>query len=642
MASKRRRVSVSQCCTLLACLGLVLLLPPGPAAAEQSAGIRLDVTERETTDTDPPESEIIDTMSVACAFGVETALRVGNAVVYVTPLPAGESAVTLQYAVFVPGPIPDQHISEANVEFGIPLVIDGIKGKGKSSYRLLMTPHPAEDTPDGNLMPTEESRWDAIPSAYYVFNLARQSRAMFHFPEFRNALEYEFESVRDTFDFKSATKVNYYFFEGNCTDFPFDSRFDFAVDPSRNRIVARYDRFYSGVDVQAMLLLSFYRWWGYAPEFLAVGASGYLSFADYEVLKDRAAGQAIPLDSLARTLDFKRQPFPASYHHAASFVRWLIATYGHEDFRDLYGKATDLSLERAVWSVYEKTLGELETEWLEYLKNHRFTVAEYYIFAKRAAAYHYYTEYYELLKHSVAIADSIPVFVSKELAQAAAQLGHWSETVDYMRTVVEQIPDDLSARNLLTEALWAAGDTNDCNYQLLRLAERDPNDPRPYVLLGDLQKAWKRIDSANSLWQYGLQRTDGDGPIAMELQLRMGRYQRDRGNADSAHALFIQAIGNAYGLMGKTYAGTRALVRLGECLVELDSTSSARSYLEIAAYVADAPQDLGRSYLNIGHCHDLDGERKQALQAYETVLALPVPRYDASEARHYVNSIYAH
>ena len=118
-------------------------------------------------------------------------------------------------------------------------------------------------------------------------------------------------------------------------------------------------------------------------------------------------------------------------------------------------------------------------------------------------------------------------------------------------------------------------------------------------------------------------------------------YQRHK-NADSARALFSGALRNAYGLMGETFAGTRALVRLGECLMELDSTDNARSYLGIAAYVADAPQELGRSYLNIGHCYDIDGERNQALQAYETVLALPVPQYDAWEAHYYVNHTYAH
>ncbi len=623
-------------------MGLAALLPAGAVAAEQLSGVRLDITVREIANTDPPESKTIDTLSAYVTFGWETTLRVGNAVVYVTAEPAGESGVSLQYGLFVTGPLTYQHVDEAVVEFDVPLIIDGIKGKGKSSYRMLIVPHPAIAMPEGNRMPTEESRWELIPSAYYYFYLAGDSRAMFHFPEFRNGLEYEFEAMRDTFDFKSPGKVNYYFFEGNCSDFVFDSRFDFAVDPSRNRIVARYDRYYTGVDVQATLLVNIYRWWGYAPELLAIGVSGYASFADYHVLADRAQGQKIPLSALARTLDFKRQPYPASYHHAASFVRWLMVTYGQAEFRDLYSKSTDLSLERALWSVYEKTLGELETEWLAYLKNRKFDVAEYYIFARRAAAYHNYAEHYDLLKHSAALADSIPDFVNRELALAAAQLGQWDESLKYLRTLAKMVPEDFAAQSLYTEALWASGDTNACQYQLLRLAEKDSTDARPYLLLGDLQEAWRRMDSAAVLWRHGLEKSGGSGPVALELLLRLGRYERRHKRADSAHTLFTLALRNAYGLMGKTSAGTLALVRLGETLMEMDSIASARPYLEIAAYVADAPQELGRSYLNIGRCFDLDGQRQRALEAYETVLGLPATQYDASAAHYYVNNIYEH
>ena len=157
-----------------------------------------------------------------------------------------------------------------------------------------------------------------------------------------------------------------------------------------------------------------------------------------------------------------------------------------------------------------------------------------------------------------------------------------------------------------------------------------------------MQEAWRRMDSAAALWRYGLEKSGGSGPVALELLLRLGRFERRHKNADSARTLFTRALQNAYGLMGKTSAGTLALVRLGESLMEMDSIASARPYLEIAAYVADAPQELGRCYLNIGRCYDLDRQREQALEAYETVLALPSTHYDAAAAHYYVNNIYEH
>ncbi|GAB4326279.1 MAG: hypothetical protein Kow0074_20660 [Candidatus Zixiibacteriota bacterium] len=612
----------------------------GAMAAPQA--VRFEMLLRETIHADPEESEIVDSTSVLATFGLETTLRVGNQMMYVIASPVDENRIELDYALFVTGPISDQRGDQTILEYGTPLILDDIKGKGKSSYRVLLTATPSDTVPKGVALPEGGGDWVVTPSVYYYFHMSPRALAQFHFPELRNALEYEFEAVKDSLNLDAPGKTDYFFIDGPSLDVPFDPRFDYQVDPSRDRILARHDPQYTGVEVTATLLLKVYRWWGYAPELLAIGISGYTTFADYHVLQDWAAGTRIPLSNLARSIDFKRQDYPASFHHAASFVKWLIREHGVASFRELYGKATDLSLERALFSVYQKTLAELESDWRGYLNRREFDPGEYYDYAKRAAAYHQYQEHYDLLQLAAAGHHDPPAFIYRGLTLAAAQLGEWDAAVDHAYHLAEYNPTDTDALSLLAEVQWAAGDVDGAQYHLLRVTERDSADARPYITLGDIQMDRLRTDSARVLWEIGLSKTDGLDPAALELLLRLGRYQRTHRNPDSARVLFNHALALAQRLVPKVPSGARPLTRLGESLMEADSLKEGLAFLETAAFVADAPQELGRALINLGRCHDLAGRRESAVAAYEAVFQIPATYHHRKLARQYLNKIYSH
>lgn len=610
------------------------------AVVDSIDGIRLNITMREILQSDPPETTIVDTLGARLAFGQETTLRVGNSVIYVTARSADSARCKIEYGLFAPGPIPYQQTGAATIEYGVPLFIDGIRGKGKSVYRVLLVPHPARFPLLGISLPGDSSDWDVVTSVYYLFHVAPQSLAAFRFPGLQSILDHDYESAKDIFGFRPTDRPHYYFVEGLCADVPLDPRFDFAVDPSRDRIVARYDHAYTGVDAQAMLLLKLYRWWGYAPELLAIGASAYPSFSDFEVINDRDSGRAIALDSLAQTLWFKRQPFPASMHHAASFVRWLINTHDRNMFHDLYAKATDLSLPRAFWSVYGKTLKELEADWLAYLKTRRFAPGEFYLQAERAAAYRRYAEYYDLLLRAVRGDSDVVPRAYRELGLAAAQLGRWSESVDHFVQFLRRGPDDPPAINLLAEALWARGMTSDAEHHMKRLMAIDTTDARPYLLLGDMQQRQLRSDSATSLWRQGLRRAQ-PGPVALELYLRLGEGERFR-HPDTAAAYFHRALAIARRLLEARGGEPLTIIRAGESYLQLDSIDIALEHFSLAADVCDSPQELGRIYLDVGRAHDLAHRRKDAVRAYELVFKLPATYNDHETARYYINHIYRH
>lgn len=645
MRFRKPLISVPAALCLFALFGL-LPLPCGSARVHANTaqdGVRLNLTLREILQSDPPETTIVDTLGASIALEHETTLRLGHIVLYITarkPAKIEEPAqIHLNYLLFTTGPATDQRGDEALVEYGTPMVVDGLKGKGKSTYRLLIVPHHS-DAPAGTIVRADTLNKERLSAIYFLFHVDSRSRAGFHFLELSQTLDADYLSLRDTFGIMEPGRIDYRFVEGPAADIPLDPRFDFAIDPSRNSIVARYDRDRSGVDADAPLLLALYRTWGYTPELLARGAAEYFSPSDYEVIADRDSGCVIPLDSLARTYTFKRQPFPASLHHAASFTRWLITSQGMQKFREVYSRSTDLSIERALWSVYGRTLKELESDWLSYLKKRRFNPTELYRWSLRAAGYHRYTEHYNLLAGAVKTADTVPPKIYEAMGRAAAQLGRWPEAVRYFLASFKSRPNDPAAIALLAEALWANGQPYDAEFHLRRLLTIDSTTARAYLVLGEIQQLQQRRDSAAALWRQGLANRKG-GPAAIDLLLRLAQHERRRA-PDSARAHLHLAWDYAEQFLEMSHGDLASLIRYGEALMANDSTEAALEYLNLAAYATDAPQDLGRLYLAIGQCHDLAGKRQDAVNSYRAVFSVLAQHYDAEMARYYINHIYKH
>jgi len=243
---------------------------------------------------------------------------------------------------------------------------------------------------------------------------------------------------------------------------------------------------------------------------------------------------------------------------------------------------------------------------------------------------------------TIASRETVPASMLRQMTLAAAQLGKWPEAVEYAYQAAEETPTDPQALSLLGEVQWAVGDLDGTRYHLNQVIHLDSTDARPYVTLGDLEAAERRQDAAAALWETGLAKSVERDPTAVELLLRLGRNMRTHRNRDSAQVLFTEALNAARALIPKQPGDIRPITRMGETLMELDSLDQALAYLETAAYVADAPQEMGRIYIDIGRCHDLAGRRKMAVDAYEAVFQIPATYYHERLARRYVNSIYTH
>jgi hypothetical protein len=114
------------------------------------------------------------------------------------------------------------------------------------------------------------------------------------------------------------------------------------------------------------------------PAFLAEGLAVFIAGGHYkpEDLDRRAAALLawegyLPLADLAR--DFYPAQHEIGYLEAGSFVKYLVDQYGWDRFKKMYATlqpAPDetVQLANGLAAHYEKTLAELETEWLAYLR----------------------------------------------------------------------------------------------------------------------------------------------------------------------------------------------------------------------------------------------------------------------------------
>lgn len=615
-------------------------IPICASAAHAANGVMLDVVVHEVVASDPPETGVVDSISYPVYFDRKTTLRAGNFVADVTARRGDGESVHLSASLFVSGQLPGNFSDEANVLPGAALIIDNIRGKGKSTYRARLVPRLTELPPDTALFFADSLAWETIYSLRANYHLPKQVFPPMQFLPIRGALDFEFESLLDTLDIQPSDRLQVYLTPAGVMDWPSEPGSAHAIDQSRYRMITSHAPFSPVIRVQPLAIAAFLRHWGYAPQLLMTGLASYADFGDYDVTKDRDAGRVIPLDSLARTADYRCHDRAAADHHAASFVAWLLNTYGIPHFKTLYERATDLSIHRAIWSVYGKTLAELEKDWGAYLKTRTFHRDEFEYYAQRAEVYRDYATELELYQKAAdAVNPPTPEILSR-IGLVLGQMGRWEEAANAFARLRAEYPDDPNGRWLEAEARRAMGDEITASRLYTEMCAVNPSDPQPYLRLGDIQWEARRVDSAAYLWRHGIslgtaRRAGG------ELRLRMGWYFSERRKGqDSARVYFADARYTVEQLIQANPLDPAALTIAAEAMLGLDSIETALRYLRAAALASNAPVDLGRIHRLRGQCYDKMGRRSEAISEYEAVLACGAEAPQVRLARKYLNRAF--
>ena len=620
---------------------LLVFLALGTAAPCIGApGVRIDIRVKEFLQAEPPVSDWVDSNTVLLPVGVNVYAMQGNFGINLLAVQADSQAVTLQYQLATLGASVHHRSGNVRIEYGIPMVIDSIPGKGKSYYRALFVPHPAEADTSCLASVGDPSSWPYDPTGHFDLYYVRNSLADTHWNILKGFLEQDYKIVHEKFGFEYPGKVQFYFCPCRPENFDFEPGLAFAIDPSRLAGYALYWQETNTVDPQITNLLKFYRWWGFAPRLLVWGVSGYSDFVDYYARQYLQARKLAPLDSLAISAGYRSVDPLVAYYESGSFVHFLLDSIGVPGFRDLYERSTDLSLKPALLAVTGRTLGEWEAMWKKYLAAREFRYPELIYFAHRAQAIRRETEHLQLLELAIAdLGDSLSVPLTQELAMSYFAAGSYADAFAAYRKLAGADPQNAEYQQYCGNAAVTLGWLDQAGEFFRRAVELDTAFAAPYLSMGEIMEAQGRTDSALALWRRGLTRGESV-PVYTELLIHLASYDRRRQGAEPAKERLGVARNATARLLGQYPDSPRYLLRMADVLTQMQATDSALIYYNAAEFLEDRPFYLGEIYLGKGKAYDLAGQRAEAVQCYEKVFEVPSAYLARQEAQRYINEFY--
>jgi tetratricopeptide (TPR) repeat protein len=181
------------------------------------------------------------------------------------------------------------------------------------------------------------------------------------------------------------------------------------------------------------------------------------------VLASLETGQYISLEDLAfkKTYLFRRQKYQRiiALQQAGSFVKYLIEKYGLNTFRQIY-----ISRVQKFEKYYNKSLAQLEDEWLMDLKNKRLSNKQK---AREKLAEVFIYNWLDMPDESLtACKEAVSIAPDDDMACAYLALAHYYHknymmSIDYARLSLENNPDNIGALVALAASHLRVGNLNE-------------------------------------------------------------------------------------------------------------------------------------------------------------------------------------
>ncbi len=249
----------------------------------------------------------------------------------------------------------------AFLDSGKILSILNLSGKGGSRYRVSVTF-------EGRTRKTvncsfEDFNWHKDPAARDDVGFVQYTWGDYHWNLLRDRVEDLTDSLSKVFYLVTSQRPEYYFAPCLLSDWTWDGRFYFSLEPSRRRAVSAYCREANTFSPWVPNVLLFYLSWGYAPAPLVEGAAAYFDYPHFFSQEYLKRGQIDSLSCILSTYRYRRLPPERGLMEAASFVHFLVQRYGVGSFEKLYRGSTDLTLKSDLEKVYGKPADSLEAEW---------------------------------------------------------------------------------------------------------------------------------------------------------------------------------------------------------------------------------------------------------------------------------------
>lgn len=532
------------------------------------------------------------------------------------------------------------------VEYSLPAVVDGLYSKTRNPYKFIFRPLNAAaiDTSDCSFNHNTKGEFKAQPTAYTDIFFVPGTYADYFWDSIKDLMESEYRRFKDMAKFSIPGKYSIYVYPCLSYNLIWDKRFGTMVDPNRSAAYAIYNPNANTADPFIVSHLSILKNYGYAPSFLSEGLAGYFSFAPNDMKYIIKEKNNLPLTDLLNTYNFTKADPNIADKTAATFVKFLVDTYGFANFIELYKYSDEINLTGNVQRIYNSSLAELEENWLNYVDTLTITPQNYLSYIYKADLMNNYPLMKNYCVEFFESADSedASLEAASQLKRACFFLGEYDEAVRYQKLILDKKAENPKGWMALGSYEMMIGDYNKA--------------------LNDFEKA-NSIDSLDININFNLalcKAQMGDTATALELLDKKGR-PNPKGSAYHLQSDILKAwlLENSNSDADRAKADTlykRSLLTLRQGLQTNNSSSSlylwagicyyglgqyedAMNYLNTAGFLETRYFYRGMINLWLGKTHIKRDEKDLAKTYLNLVIDSKSAEYNKSEAKELLKKI---
>ncbi|MEA2030567.1 MAG: hypothetical protein U9N55_03090 [candidate division Zixibacteria bacterium] len=533
------------------------------------------------------------------------------------------------------------------VEYGLPARIDDIAGKNDTRYSLTLTPVKKVDIDTSwcSYDHHTDGTYKFKPTAHMDIHYIPNSFGDFYWSNVKGLMEHEYRQFKNIFGLNMSGKHKLFLYPCPSPSVIWDMRFGQMIDPTSNSSFVLYSRDVNSADPFVVMQTAFLRQFGYAPPFLSEGVAGYLSFAAFDMKRLFAEGKALPLEKLLDTYQYFQASPTVADRTSTTFVKFLINTYGVDQFQQLYKSSNDLNLAAKISEVYNQPIDSLEQQWRHYIDTITFDIKLFRQFAERAKAMFDYDLMRQYANAMIQLSDNsldstIALMVQRD---ACFLTGDYYCATTAQEALFELRPDDPSSIVALAGYKMMNGLYAEARRDLKRCLETDSTDNLlhwnlglNYLISGDETTARKIL--TDIVANQDKLHTQAESKIMLANILRKSDKKADQ---TKAKKYFQEGISISQRQFQANPTLSTAYLWAGIASLGLDDTENAFNNLKTALFLETRPFYIGMINLWLGKASDVNGDHNAARNYYRDVLAGSSANYHQEEAQKYIDNSYS-
>ncbi|KPJ50060.1 MAG: hypothetical protein AMJ41_01915 [candidate division Zixibacteria bacterium DG_27] len=521
-----------------------------------------------------------------------------------------------------------------NLNLGRKFTLKEIPAKSGDYYRLELVLE-IDEEPPGNPYPLGDTAvWGMDESIHFLVHFVHGSLGDYDWNPAVSLLEAMNRLGKEDLNLYYSDKADLYLCPKRIPEGLWQSPTGFGVRPADNEIFILYNKERRAVGPGPINVLAFYKLWGYAPDFVVYGASGYHANPHFEAKMLLERGRLRPLPRFLRPIYSWGEELEAGLSQSASFIRFLIDSYGITRFRTFYERSWDLSLESGFDEIYGEDFSQLEKGWRSFLKQYVPTKSDLGLFAERLFFIRNYEQVLPYWKQMYRLHPD-GYDISSKLATCYYSLGDYSKALKLYRNLKTLRNSSAQTAYMVGNALLQLGNLKSAAQEYLSAVALDSTYAPAHKKLGEI-----------ALFR-------GDLDVACEhLRLALG-YTRETEFLSDIYFLWAECLEKTGGgpnpdslrQLGLIFAKNKigidpglalSYVYLAEAYLLSDSVQLALPLLEKAWELESKPYYSARILIDYGKAYDLLGERGRAKEYYRKAKKLPCGFLNGKTAQEYL------